>query len=343
MKKIMIITLLFKAMNIFSCAWDYDTIKMEKQTFPGLQELITGQFLRHSTEFYEWRINDRKKKIGSGIYTQHDIDDLAIAYDKVGKSQLALNLQNKQLIDYNNRYETLANLGTIYIHSGQLKEGLKYLKESIKINPDAHFGREQFQIFLIEYILSVKTNYTNVITYDYFKEHSFNSYLKDIYVSNGIKYDSKERNKAIIGISGMLKFGFYNSPILLSALGDLLYEKGAFLLSARSYLMASNYSNKSKIKEYYKEIAALTLSMQKVTGVKVNGNNDDKLKRINKELNKELVKANKYINNIFESEITWIKEGNNPEIEFDKKYYNDFKSTETISLTEDNEEFGILD
>ena len=37
-----------------ACLWDSDTIKMERSRFPTTLELITGKFLRHSPEFYEW-------------------------------------------------------------------------------------------------------------------------------------------------------------------------------------------------------------------------------------------------------------------------------------------------
>src|SRR5687768_12330427 len=46
-----------------ACLWDSDTIKMERSRFPGTLELITGKFLRHSPEFYEWRIRDRLKRL----------------------------------------------------------------------------------------------------------------------------------------------------------------------------------------------------------------------------------------------------------------------------------------
>jgi len=37
-----------------ACLWDYDTLKQERARFPSTLELITGKFLRHSPEFYEW-------------------------------------------------------------------------------------------------------------------------------------------------------------------------------------------------------------------------------------------------------------------------------------------------
>ena len=68
-----------------ACAWDYDTLKMERQRFPSALELITGKFLRHSPEFYEWRIRDSEAKLAADPNNLAYLDDLAVAYDKVGK------------------------------------------------------------------------------------------------------------------------------------------------------------------------------------------------------------------------------------------------------------------
>ena len=42
-----------------ACMWDHDTLRQERARFPHALELITGKFLRHSKEAYEWRIRDR--------------------------------------------------------------------------------------------------------------------------------------------------------------------------------------------------------------------------------------------------------------------------------------------
>ena len=42
-----------------ACLWDADTLPMERTLFPSVLELITGKFLRHSPEFYRWRVRDR--------------------------------------------------------------------------------------------------------------------------------------------------------------------------------------------------------------------------------------------------------------------------------------------
>src|SRR4029078_4407708 len=51
-------------------------------------------------------------------------------------------------------YETYSNLGTFYILAGDLEKGLPYIDKALAIDPDAHFGRERYQKWLVEYALS---------------------------------------------------------------------------------------------------------------------------------------------------------------------------------------------
>ena len=75
-----------------ACLWDYDTLKMERSRFPSTLELITGKFLRHSKEFYEWRVRDRLAKLKEYPDQLAWYDDLAVAYDKLGQHQKAIDL-----------------------------------------------------------------------------------------------------------------------------------------------------------------------------------------------------------------------------------------------------------
>jgi hypothetical protein len=61
---------------LLACYWDYDTLQMERSRFPDTLELITGKFLHHSYEFYEWRIQDRLKKIEDDPSNPALYDDL---------------------------------------------------------------------------------------------------------------------------------------------------------------------------------------------------------------------------------------------------------------------------
>ncbi len=137
-----------------ACLWDTDTIYMERARFPTALELITGKFLRHSQEFYHWRIEDRLRRLEAEPTNPQLLDDLAVAYEKTGQHRLAIEtaFKNEQ---YNpGRYETAANLGTFYIHAGELEKGLVYIDRALAINPSAHFGREKYQKLLVQYVLA---------------------------------------------------------------------------------------------------------------------------------------------------------------------------------------------
>src|SRR5262245_8534092 len=140
----------------FACLWDYDTIKMERSRFPGTLELITGKFLRHSPEFYQWRITNRLKRLEADPSNALLLDDLAVAYDKTGQHEKAIEtaLKTEQL--HPGRYETASNLATFLFHAGRPEEGIPHVDRALKINPNAHFGREKYQKFLTEYVVGRK-------------------------------------------------------------------------------------------------------------------------------------------------------------------------------------------
>ncbi len=137
---------------VIACIWDYDTLQQERSRFPDVLELITGKFLRHSQEFYEWRVQDRLEKLKHTPDNLAIYDDLAVAYEKLGQHQKAIDTILIKDKKHPGLYETEANLGTFYIHDGQLDEGLKHIDEAIRINPDAHFGREIYQKQFVEYM-----------------------------------------------------------------------------------------------------------------------------------------------------------------------------------------------
>ena len=131
-----------------ACLWDLDTLQMERRRFPGTLEMITGKFVRHSPAYYEWRIQDRRKRMRSPAEDPAVADDLAVAYSKLGRHAEGIALLEQVLAAHPDRYETLANLGTIQMLAGNLKVGKEYIDRAIVINPNAHFGREKYQSLL---------------------------------------------------------------------------------------------------------------------------------------------------------------------------------------------------
>ena len=301
-----------------ACLWDSDTLAMERQRFPDALELIAGKFLRHSKNYYQWRIQDREPKLYENP-TPQLYDDLAVAYDKLGQSEKAIQLMLEKRERYPNLYETHANLGTFYIHNGELERGIKQIELALVINPDAHFGREVYQKHLVKYILSKQREgaiqYPLDSSLESFKRpRGFAKYLLD---HTGEAY----LDKAIKGVLGMMRFGNFDSPILLEALGDLLiskdYRDDAKRLATRAYLKAS-YSFKEKtIRDAYRKLAEESLKMQ-TAGLSASQMSLDDLE---KTFSAELTQADQWFASLKADEEKWIAEGRNVDEAYAEKYY----------------------
>src|SRR5436190_16209332 len=124
---------------------------MERRRFPGVLEVLAGKFVRHSPAYYEWRIRDRTRRMRSPADDPALADDLAVAYSKLGRHAEGIALLEQVLEAHADRYETLANLGTIHMLAGDLKTGKVLIDRSIVLNPHAHFARENYQSLPAEY------------------------------------------------------------------------------------------------------------------------------------------------------------------------------------------------
>jgi tetratricopeptide (TPR) repeat protein len=260
------------------CLWDYDTIAMERQQFPTVLELLSGKFLRHSPEFYYWRLRRREAELRHRPASLSDLDDMAVAYSKLGLDSPAIALMRQADALRPGRYETLANLGTFYLHSGRLEAGIDLIGKALEVNPDAHFGRERYQRLLAAYVLERRAGGAPLLPLQPSAVHpmavgdggeggNFYHYL----VREGLidperhgKTEDEGVAEALKGIAGMMRFGRHDSPVLLEALGDLLMQDGdqgaARQLAARAYLLASYRAPASK--EAYREKAKLAVVEQ---------------------------------------------------------------------------------
>jgi tetratricopeptide (TPR) repeat protein len=326
-----------------ACLWDYDTLKMERQRFPGTLELITGKFLRHTPEFYEWRIKDRLAKIRGDPNNLAYLDDLGVAYDKTGQHQKAIETALLAEKIRPGRYETEANLGTFLIHSGKLEEGLKHIDRAILINPNAHFGREKYQKYLVVYVLTRRADGRLKLPLKALDEPPGRGDFTEFVRSTLLGIDPRapfesERQAALKGVQGMMKFGHYDSPVLLEALGSLLqYAENhdpttdAKRLAARAYLKASYEAPDEEAKAGYRKMASETLSMQ------TRGRGTDAplpLEELEQDFQRELTEAREWYEELRQNELAWIRDGKNPEQEFDRLYYEE---PAVSTATEDDE------
>lgn len=165
------------AVTAHACLWDRDTLAAEARGLPGITEIITGRFDRFPALFYEMRL----ERVVGEIQPEPDnldlYDDAGVACDRLGRSDEAIGWMERKLgvmdrleasgVDVGeHRYRYLANLGTFYIHrwlkTGAVRESMADVERSreliaaaIELNPEAHFGRERYQLLAIEWILNL--------------------------------------------------------------------------------------------------------------------------------------------------------------------------------------------
>ncbi len=312
-----------------ACLWDYDTLKQERARFPTTLELITGKFLRHSKEFYEWRIQDRLTKLKADPSNLGYRDDLAVAYEKTGRHAEAVETILAKEKTKPGEYETYSNLGTFHILAGDFEAGLPYIDKALAINPDAHFGRERYQKWLVEYALERKRQ--GKIEFPLQGRPAapvpavppgagaFHAFLEQRLGRGQLSVE--EVQKAAKGVLGMMRFANHDNPLLLEALGDLLLHSephvDAKLLAARCYLKASYEVQDEAARQAYRALAERALHMQTVGPF---GTSQLTLADLESEFKAELADADRWYAELKEREIGWIRDGKDADAEFDRLY-----------------------
>ncbi len=325
-----------------ACIWDSDTLRMEKELFPEALELITGNFVRHSKEFYQWRVKDREKILET-ISNPELYDDLAVGYEKLGEHQKAIDLILKKQELYPNLYTTEANLGTFYIHQGKLEQGLEHIEKAIAINPNAHFGREIYQKLLVKYVLSKQKEPRDdtPLRTSSRDESEVAGFAKYVFESQEVGESEDETERAFAdmldGVLGMMMFGNHASPILLEALGDILLSRGhpddVKRLAVRAYLKASYHVKSEESANSYRKLAEDALAMQTVSE---KSSDPLTLTSLEKKLQQEIAKGDRFFEQIRNDELKWIREGKNLSTEFNRKYYDHPKLQSLEPITREN-------
>lgn len=170
------------ASDAVSCLWDRDSLAMEAKAFPSAVDVLTGRFGRYPARYYQMR-RDRVARELLALSLPQDaerrlllLDDLAVACDRLGHQDEALawmeqkhaalgTLPPEGPIVREHRYRWLANRGTFLAHRWLSRGADRGHQEdliaaeadiaaAIALNPDAHFGREEYQLGVIRWLLS---------------------------------------------------------------------------------------------------------------------------------------------------------------------------------------------
>jgi hypothetical protein len=163
--------------------------------FAMVHDIIHDRYPRHGKAYYQERnrrvlatIAKHKGADGLPPPDQFDlIDDLGVGLDSLGDSdeavrwlRLKLKTQEKLGLEGKALYTSYANLGTFIIHGAmpkaikgdknaqeRVREGLRFIHQSIAVNPEAHFGREIWQAALAEFMFRAAEDRTVLLKYDF--------------------------------------------------------------------------------------------------------------------------------------------------------------------------------
>ncbi|HZL88003.1 MAG TPA: hypothetical protein VFB96_06465 [Pirellulaceae bacterium] len=304
-----------------ACLWDSETLKQERARFPSVLELITGKFLRHSKEFHEWRIKDRQNKLASDPGNIGYYDDIAVSYEKIGRHDKAIETILAKENIQPGLYETYSNLGTFHILAGDFEKGLPYIDKALAINPNAHFGREMYQKWLVEYAMSRMSD--GKLSFPLGSGRGFAVFLARRW--NQYELSEEDSKAAVTGVLGMMRFANHENPLLLEALGDLLLDcqggyKDAKQLAARAYLKAS-YVVTGVPRQKYRELAQQALILQTREGIPQL--RELPLQIVEAEFQQELDDADRWYGALHRQEQEWIREGVDVDLRFDWLYANE--------------------
>lgn len=252
------------------CDWDRDTLAKEALGLPGIVDIIVGRFERQPPRYYSMRLERVTKELGADPTRLDLYDDAAVACDKLGRLNEAINWMGKKRSELDKRdflnaevyehwYRYHANLGTFYAHrwlmSGanrndlsDIKTGRDLIAKAIEINPDAHFGREKWQLMAMEWIIDLPNAEENI---GYFHLNGvavlYHQTSKERMLPDGRILEKMNTEGATKGLAGMIVLGnAWQSVDVYFALGFALINQGDSSLGILAYNRMYELLNEGK-------------------------------------------------------------------------------------------------
>ena len=156
--------------------------------FAMVHDVIHERFPVHGKDYYRARNREVEQalkplstdKRGKEVEAYFRLtDDLAVGLESLGEHQAAVDLMRAKLakqesLSYDGReqYSTYARISARFSSLWQLNEGvadvpkakqriaesIDWIHKAVKVYPESHFGREQWQVVLEEYLLAALDN-----------------------------------------------------------------------------------------------------------------------------------------------------------------------------------------
>lgn len=172
---VFVAAVLIVVVPVVACLWDYDTLRAEARGLPGVAEIITGRFERNPPLYYEMRLEQATQRIAHDPHDWDAYDNAGVACDRLNRYDEAIEWMHRkhdamqratldEQTHFTHSYRYLANLGTFHAHrwlargadrndTADMQRGIELIEAAIELNPDAHFGRERYQLMAMRWII----------------------------------------------------------------------------------------------------------------------------------------------------------------------------------------------
>lgn len=223
MKRVITVVVILVGLPICgrACLWDRDTPAEEALGLPEVVAALTGRFERNPPLYYKMRLARVTRHLQSHPEDLAAYDDAGVACDRLGLGDEAIAWMDRkrgqlEKLDASlrevreHRYRYHANRGTFLMHRwvnqgadrgriAEVEAACDEISRALRINPEAHFGREQYQLLAMRWIVDPpsgsRTQYLpNLLGWSF---HDF----------EGGETKPEEADAAVRGLTGLIVLG----------------------------------------------------------------------------------------------------------------------------------------
>ncbi len=230
---------------------DSDSLANEAQGLPDVVRVVTGRFERNPPLFYQMRINRVRQEIARHPEHLALYDDVAVAYDRLGKDNEAIAWIEKKRAQLAGTswktaspeireawYRYYANVGTFRVHRwikaradrtklAEVTRARDEIARAIQIKPNAHFNRERYQLAAMHWILNP---YVKTLPNDALSATSYWDYVE----THSVRGDALAQSE---GLMGLIVLGAaWESPDITGALAYSLQRQRKNKVSYLAFL-----------------------------------------------------------------------------------------------------------
>ena len=240
-----------------ACRWDRNTLEAEVKGLPDAAQIITGRFERNPRLYYLLRL----KRVRDALKTHpNDLplyDDAGVACDCLGRDTEAMEwMQHKRAhlppmtaadpAMKEQWYRCYANLGTFRMHSwlrngadlsrlNEVRRAQAEIATAVRINPQAHFGREKVQAALMAWAAFPKRTET---------EADGKKIRVDTAFADTLPTDLDPDGKGLLGLIAL--GGGWESVEVLDGLAEVLQKKNTAKVAYMAHLRADELRAQGK-------------------------------------------------------------------------------------------------